>query len=260
VPVVYLLAHAYTPRFLQIVDRPEDADCFVDDIIDSATTLSKYAANYPGKPFYALIDKRKTPEVGWVVFPWERTSTGDEETVEDNITRLLQHIGEDPTRGGLKETPARVAKAWLDWSWGYRQDPATIFKCFEDGAQSYDEMVLQRRIPFYSHCEHHMAPFFGHVDIAYIPDGKIVGLSKLVRLTDIYARRLQVQERLTCQIADAVRIGLKPKGVAVRVTARHLCMESRGTHKQGQDTVTTKLFGVFMEKPEARLEFLESVK
>src|ERR1700720_275570 len=152
---------------------------------------------------------------------------------ENLITQLLHFvIGEDVTRGGLHETPKRVVKAWKEWTSGYGKNAADLLKTFEDGANGCDEMVLVKNIPFYTHCEHHLAPFFGTATIAYIPNGKIVGLSKLSRLLDMYARRLQVQERLTNQVADALFEHLEPKGVGVIVQARHLCMESRGTCQQ----------------------------
>ena len=171
------------------------------------------------------------------------------------IHDLLREIGEDPERAGLLETPTRVAKAWAHWASGYRQNPADVLKVFEDGAENVDQMVLVRDIPVYSMCEHHMAPFFGVAHVAYIPHGRIVGLSKLSRLVDIYARRLQVQERLTTQIADALTTHLNPKGVAVMVRCRHLCMESRGIARQGSETVTSALRGAMLDKPEARAEF-----
>lgn len=172
------------------------------------------------------------------------------------IHDLLKNIGEDPERGGLQETPARVAKAWQFWTKGYAQDPMELLKCFEDGAEGCDEMVVVKNIPFYTHCEHHLAPFFGTATIAYIPDGKVVGLSKLSRVLDVYARRLQVQERLTNQVADALVTGLQPKGVGVVLNARHLCMESRGICQQGSSTTTSALRGVLREQASARAEFL----
>jgi GTP cyclohydrolase I len=180
--------------------------------------------------------------------------------MEDLIRLFLGKIGEDFKRGGLLETPARVAKAWDEWTNGYGKDPVDILKCFEDGAEGYDEMIVVRDIPIYSHCEHHLAPIFGTASIAYIPDGKIVGLSKLYRLADMYARRLQVQERLTNDIAQAIDTILLPRGVAVVVKARHLCMESRGINHQGMVTITSALRGVFKTKPEAREEFLLFIK
>jgi GTP cyclohydrolase I len=187
------------------------------------------------------------------VFPWEKNEEG---SFEDNVVRLLQFVGEDPARGGLLETPARVAKAWRYWCSGYEKDAAAILKVFEDGAERHDQMVTVKDIPIYSHCEHHMAPIFGTVTISYIPNGKIVGLSKLSRIADMFARRLQVQERLTDQIADALWDNLKPQGVGVMVKARHLCMESRGVCQQGHHTITTALRGAMLTQPEARSEFL----
>lgn len=145
---------------------------------------------------------------------------------------------------------------WMD---GYNHDPKDVLKVFDDGGEKYDEMVLVKDIPIYSHCEHHMAAIFGTASIAYIPDGKIVGLSKLSRLADIFARRLQVQERLTVQIADSLWENLKPKGVGVILKCRHMCMESRGLCQQGHHTVTSALRGV-MSTGDPRAEFLELVK
>ena len=182
------------------------------------------------------------------------------ETLGDLILRILLRIDPDAHRDGLKETPQRVAAAWEYWTSGYNKDPADILKVFEDGAEDYDEMVIVKDIPFYSHCEHHLSPFFGTVDIGYIPDGKIVGLSKMSRLVDIYAHRLQVQERMTTDIADALSSNLSPVGVAVTVRARHLCMESRGICKQGSETVTSAMRGVFIDDQAARAEFLQLIR
>lgn len=165
--------------------------------------------------------------------------------------------GTDSSREGLQETPARVAKAWKHWLKGYGEDPAAILKVFEDGAEGSDELVLVRRIPVYSHCEHHLAPIFGTVTIGYIPNGRIVGLSKLSRLVDCFGRRLQVQERLTTQIADALDEHLAPKGVGVIMTARHMCMESRGICQQGHDTRTSALRGVIKTDSALRAEFMK---
>ena len=173
------------------------------------------------------------------------------------IQQLLKHIiGEDVTRGGLQETPDRAIKAWKEWTSGYGKDPATILKVFEDGAEGCDEMVVVHNIPVYSHCEHHLAAIFGEATVAYIPDGKIVGLSKLPRLVDIFARRLQVQERLTNQVAQAIMEHLKPRGCGVVIKARHMCMESRGIKQAGGYTTTSSLHGVFREDPAVRSEFL----
>ncbi len=169
---------------------------------------------------------------------------------------ILRLVGENLNRGGLKETPKRFTKAWLDWTSGYDVNIKLLMKCFKDGANGVDEMVVVRNIPFYSHCEHHLAPFFGTATVAYIPKGRIVGLSKLNRLVDAYARRLQVQERLTNQVADAMLEHLRPAGVGVLVRARHMCMESRGVCQQGHETVTTALRGALKRSASARAEFL----
>lgn len=173
------------------------------------------------------------------------------------VSRLLSIIEPNThSRPGLSDTPDRVAKAYLEWFGGYDRDPAEVLRVFDDGAEGVDEMVVVKDIPFYTHCEHHMAPFFGTATVGYIPDGKIVGLSKINRLVDIFARRLQVQERLTCQIADALHANLNPKGVAVVTTARHLCMESRGVKQQGHSTTASALRGVFKTETDTRLEFM----
>lgn len=177
-------------------------------------------------------------------------------SVERAVEALLDSMGEDSLRAGLKDTPERVARAWKHWTSGYNIDPAHLLTTFEDGAENYDEMVAVVNIPFYSHCEHHLAPFFGTATIAYIPDGRVVGLSKLNRILNVYSRRLQVQERLTQQITSCLMECLKPLGAACKIQARHLCMESRGVCQQGHHTVTTSLLGRFREDPAVRAEFL----
>jgi GTP cyclohydrolase I len=238
-----------------IVLEPKIADFAVDDIIDSGLTSQRMYLTY-NIYTYALYDRLESAldkELGWIIFPWEGGEVGG---IDDNIVRILQHIGDDPKRQGLIETPARFAKALGKWFEGYEQDPSEVFKVFEDGAEHYDQMIVVKDIPIYSHCEHHIAPIFGSATIGYIPDGKIVGLSKLSRVADIFARRLQVQERLTAQIANAIHTYLKPKGVGVVIKARHMCMESRGICKQGHETVTASLTGVIKNDPMARGEFL----
>jgi len=252
IPVAYaLISRVYS----EVVDNPAAADIFVDDLIDSGRTRDRFTEAYPGKEFFTLIDKTNTGS-DWVVFPWEVSADGKDQSADDIVVRLLQHIGEDPNRGGLVDTPRRVLKAWQHWASGYGADIPAILKTFEDGADSCDEMVVVKDIPFYSHCEHHLAPFFGTVTIAYVPNGKIVGLSKLSRVVSAFARRLQVQERLTNQIADALQDHLAPLGVGIVVTARHLCMESRGIEQQGSITITSALRGVMRESASARSEFL----
>ena len=180
----------------------------------------------------------------------------DNAFTEYDWRRLIRSVGEDPNRCGLLETPRRMQKAWQDWTCGYGQDPAEILKVFEDGAEEYNELIVVRNIPVYSHCEHHMAPFFGKATIGYLPDGKIVGLSKLTRLVDCFARRLQVQERLTTQIANALMENLEPKAVGVVVSCRHMCMESRGIRSVGEETVTSAMLGELQPNLALRTEFL----
>jgi GTP cyclohydrolase I len=175
---------------------------------------------------------------------------------EDAVRGLLAAIGEDPDREGLLETPARYVKALGEWTSGYGQEPSDVLKVFSDGGENYDQMVLVKDIPVYSLCEHHMAPFWGVAHVAYIPDGKIVGLSKLTRLVNIFARRLQVQERLTQQVAQSLEDHLKPRGVGVILRCRHMCMESRGVRTAGSETVTSSLFGEIFERTKARAEFM----
>jgi GTP cyclohydrolase I len=175
---------------------------------------------------------------------------------EKDWRRLLTSFGEDPDRPGLAETPARVSKAWKHWTSGYQQDPVSLLKAFEDGAEQYNELIVVRGIPVYSHCEHHLAPFFGKATIGYLPNGKIVGLSKLTRLVDCFAKRLQVQERMTIQIANALMEVLEPKAVGVVVKCRHLCMESRGIRTPGEETITSAMLGELQPNLGLRTEFL----
>ena len=193
-------------------------------------------------------------------FTFSHTTTAEEsdmteQTATDAVRQLLEHIGEDPTRDGLLDTPKRVAKALLELTNGYQLDPADILATTFD--VSCDEMIVVRKVPFSSLCEHHMLPFHGHASVAYVPapGGRVVGLSKLARLVDCYARRLQVQERLTSQIADAIDHHLQPLGVGVVITASHTCMSMRGIGKAGE-MVTSKLIGALRDEHDARAEFM----
>jgi GTP cyclohydrolase I len=249
VPAAYLLARHMQPLPCELVGDPDAADVLVDDLIDSGRTRERYARH--GKPFFALYDKAVTP--GWLVFPWEG---GEQGSADDIPIRLLQYIGEDPTREGLEDTPRRFLAAWKEWTRGYTQEEKlTVF-----AGESYDEMVLVKDIPVYSHCEHHLAPFFGKAHVAYIPHGKIVGLSKIPRLVQVFMRRLQVQERLTMQIAHALQEALEPLGVGVVLECRHMCMESRGVKTPGTYTTTSRLLGFLKDRPEARAEFLRLIE
>jgi GTP cyclohydrolase IA len=177
-----------------------------------------------------------------------------DQELEQAITKILELLGEDPTREGLLKTPSRVAKSLKFLTHGYTQDPKEILgqALF---SSSNDEMVVVRDIEFYSMCEHHILPIIGRVHVAYIPDGKVVGLSKIPRIVDIFARRLQIQEQLTEQIADAISQTIKPKGVAVVVHARHMCMEMRGVQKINSTTVSSALRGLFKSDLRTRSEF-----
>ena len=254
VPAAYLVAN-HCPFPMKMVDHPSEADIFIDDLIDSGSTMEKYCKLYPNKPFYALFNKKRNISIigQWLVFPWERTS---ESSIEDNIRRLLQFIGEDPTREGLLETPARVAKAYSEWFDGYKTDIPSLFKTFTDGAENCDEMIIIDSIPVESFCEHHMARFNGLAHVAYVPNGKIIGLSKIPKLVKAFSHRLQVQERLTNQVADALTEHLSPKGVAVVIQCEHTCMSTRGARVPGTMTTTSSMRGVFMTEPATRAEFM----
>jgi len=177
-----------------------------------------------------------------------------EQEFEQLVSRMLELLGEDPNREGLQKTPKRVAKALEFLTEGYRQDPKEILNqaLF---STSNDEMVLVRDIEFYSMCEHHMLPIIGRAHVAYIPDGKVVGLSKIPRIVNVFARRLQIQEQMTEQIADAILETIKPKGVAVVLHARHMCMEMRGVEKINSTTVSSALRGLFKSDERTRNEF-----
>ena len=230
------------------VDKIEQADIIVDDLIDSGATLKQYKKY--NKPFAALIDKRKEYKNEWIIFPWENHNGN----VEDNVTRLLQYFGEDVTREGLQETPKRYVKFFKQ----FLTIPDWNFTTFS--SEGYDEMIVQTNIPFYSLCEHHIAPFFGYGHIAYVPKDKIVGLSKLARTLDLFAHKLQNQERITTQVAEFLQEKLEAKGVAVSLSAKHMCMEMRGVEKHDTWTTTTKLIGCFKDNHEARLEFFNTIK
>ena len=183
----------------------------------------------------------------------------DQEEFEATVKKQLRILGENPDRPGLLETPTRAYKAWREWTRGYGVDIKSLFKTFDDGAKGYSGMVLVDNIEFVSHCEHHLAPIMGVVHIAYIPRERVIGLSKMARVTDAFASRFQVQERMTTQIADAVHDNLKPLGCGVLVRAKHGCMCGRGVHQRSTQTTTSALRGVFLEDPSVKAEFLQLV-
>jgi GTP cyclohydrolase I len=195
-----------------------------------------------------MVDDSTVPPAG----------AGGEDRFEEAVRTILTEIGEDPDRAGLRATPARVRRAWAHLTAGYGRDPGQLFQdaLFEEET---NEMVIVREIELYSVCEHHLLPFFGKCHIAYLPAGRVVGLSKLARLVDLYARRLQVQERLTGQIARALEEGIHPLGVGVIIEARHLCMMMRGVEKQNSLAITSCMLGEFRDNLKTRNEFIQLV-
>jgi GTP cyclohydrolase IA len=181
------------------------------------------------------------------------------EEAEDSIRTLLKWAGDDPAREGLRDTPARVARAYEDWFSGYDEDPEEFLKRTFEEVEGYDDMIVLKDIRFESHCEHHLAPIIGKVHIGYLPDNKVVGISKLARVVDVFARRLQVQETMNAQIADCIQRVLEPKGVAVVIEATHQCMTTRGVHKPGVTMVTSTMHGEFRKNPLTRREFLSVI-
>ena len=187
------------------------------------------------------------------------TSKPTRKEAEDAVKTLISWAGDDPTREGLIETPKRVVKSYEEFYDGYGQDPAEILsKVFEE-IEGYDEIVLVKDILLESHCEHHMVPILGKAHVAYLPDKRVVGLSKLARVVDLFAKRLQTQETMTAQIADTINDVLKPKGVAVVIDAEHQCMSSRGVSKKGTSTVTSRMLGAFRDNQKSRMEFMNLI-
>ncbi len=178
---------------------------------------------------------------------------------EDAVRTLLLWAGEDTRREGLIDTPARVAKAYEDWFSGYRDDPVAFLKRTFEEVEGYDEMIVLRDIAFESHCEHHMAPIIGRAHVGYLPRNKVVGISKLARVVEAFARRFQVQEKMTAQIANCIQDVLQPKGVGVVIEAKHQCMTTRGIHKSDVSMVTSQMVGTFRKDARTRVEFLRMI-
>ena len=191
--------------------------------------------------------------------PHEQETVPSNLEIEQAFRKILCWIGEDPDRDGLRETPNRLVRAFQEYFSGYRQDPEHILKKTFEETAGYDEMVVLRGIPFESHCEHHVSPIIGRAWVAYVPNQRVVGISKLARVVEAYAKRLQIQERLTAQIANTIDSVLKPQGVAVVIKAAHHCMSSRGVHVHGTDLVTSRMLGCFRENPMTRQEFMSMV-
>lgn len=258
IPIAIALASHYKKPILK---EPRSDTLIVDDICDSGKTMQRFPAHKKAVLFYksssnVVVDAYADKPDCWVEFPWE--TAANETPGEDAVTRMIQVIGDDPNREGLKETPKRVVKSWKELFAGYHIDTkALLATVFEDGMKECDELVLCKDIEFYSTCEHHMLPIIGKMHIGYIPDKKVVGLSKLARLGDAHARRLQIQEKLTHDIAKDLMEHLKPKGVGVIVTAKHFCMCARGVGKQSSWMTTSSMQGVLRDNPSARAEFLK---
>jgi GTP cyclohydrolase I len=178
---------------------------------------------------------------------------------EEAVRTLLRWAGDDPEREGLLETPARVARSYEEYFSGYTEDPVEILKRTFEEVDGYDEMVVLKDIRFESHCEHHIAPIIGLAHVGYLPNHRVVGISKLARIVEIYARRLQIQEKMTAQIANTIQEVLEPKGVAVVIDAAHQCMTARGVHKPGVTMVTSRMLGLFRDNPSTRREFLAMI-
>lgn len=236
---------------VELVEKVHQGCYVIDDIIASGSTRERFQkVNHLG--FYALYEK--APGDGWVVFPWERMK--DESGPETSIMRILEYIGEDTEREGLLDTPKRVVRSWDTLFGGYKEDPGAVLKSFEEGA--CDEVVVLRDIEFYSTCEHHMLPFFGKAHIGYLPDKSVVGVSKLARLLEVFARRLQIQERLGDQITQAIMEHLSPLGCGCVLEAQHFCMTARGVAKQKSIMVTSSMKGTFLE-PSIKSEFFRII-
>ena len=236
----------------------------VDDICDSGATMIEYNAKYHASPCAAVF--RKSPdkfqwvhygvcmaENEWIVLPDEKGCG-----IEENFKRTLQYIGEDVTREGVLETPKRMRRAYDEIFAGYKTNPKSLVKTFTKG--SCKELVILKNCEFYSVCEHHFFPFFGHCSIGYIPNGKVIGVSKLARLLDCFSKRMQIQERMTSQIADFLEQELDAKGVYVVCEGVHFCMTSRGIKKQDANMVTSAIRGDFLDNAALRAEFLSLVK
>jgi GTP cyclohydrolase IA len=190
----------------------------------------------------------------------EKAARPSRAEAEEAVRTLLRWVGEEPARDGLIETPSRVTRAYEEFFRGYAQDPEAILRKTFEEIEGYDEMIILRGVRFESHCEHHMAPIIGRAWVAYVPNGRVVGISKLARVVEAFAKRLQIQERLTAQIANTINDVLKPQGVGVVVRAKHHCMSTRGVQKPGSDLVTSRMLGCFRDNSMTRQEFLSMVQ
>lgn len=251
-------------------DGIEEHTLIVDDIVDSGRTRVRYIKNdfvclhwktkqnpdFP-TPNYAadIISPDDVRWDEWIVYWWEGK---ENKSIDDSVIRMLEYIGEDPTREGLKDTPDRVIKSWKHLFSGYKQLEEDIPTTFD--SKGHSQIVLLKNIELYSMCEHHIMPFIGKAHVAYIPNQKIMGISKLARIVEMYARRLQIQERIGEQVTEFLMKHLNAEGAACMIEAQHLCMQMRGVEKQNSVMVTSSLKGVFMDKPAARKELMDLIK
>lgn len=226
----------------------------MDDIVDSGKTIKPYVKQGFATASLFLKDGasvkpdvwlEEVPRDCWVLFPWEA-----EREIEDSVQRIIEFIGENPSREGLVDTPKRVIKAWEEFCIGYSQDPKEVLheNALFTEHNEYDQIIVLKDIEFFSNCEHHMLPFYGKVDIGYLPSKKVAGVSKLIRMVNVFSRRLQIQERLTQEIADAIQDVLKPRGVGVVIEAVHLCMMGRGVKQGNAKMLTSAMRGSFLEE------------
>lgn len=243
----------------------DDRVLVVDDLIDSGVTRNRYPNNH-----FACLHIKTNVVIednnsfifyvhddidAWIVYWWEGS---EEKSIDDSVLRQIEYIGENSNREGLIETPSRVIKSWGRLYGGYNQKPEDVMKVFAEGA--CDEMVILKDIEMFSTCEHHLLPFFGKAHIAYLPDKKVMGISKLARLLEVFSRRMQIQERIGDQVTTALMEYLHPLGAACIIEAQHFCMLSRGVEKQNSIMITSSLKGVFKEKPAARAELMGLIR
>ncbi len=218
-------------------------------------------ANAPGRPIFAGVNGETNVNIHTPApARGEKTPTRPSRAeAEAAVRTLLRWTGDDPDREGLLDTPARVVRSYEEFFAGYGEDPTEILARSFEETDGYDEMVVLRDIRVESHCEHHMVPIIGRAHIAYLPAGRVVGISKLARVLDIYAKRLQIQEKLTAQVANTINDVLRPKGIAVVIESAHQCMTTRGVHKTGVTMVTSRMLGAFRDDPSTRREFLSII-
>lgn len=234
------------------VDKIEECDIIIDDIKDSGETQKRWKEKY-NKPVIVLYEK--TNEDGWIEFPWEVNDATKDLT--DIVIRMIESLGEDIRRDGLHGTPERVVRSWGELFSGYYKDPKEYLRTFESG--TYDQMIILKDCELYSTCEHHLLPFYGKIHIGYIPNQKVIGISKLARIAECFSRRLQIQERIGEQITTFIMNELNAKGAMCVIEARHLCMMARGVEKQNSIMVTSSVKGDFW-KAEARNELLSMIR